>query len=237
MNANTRTPPIRVLCVDDHAFLVDGLKIRLEVESDMEFVGRLETADDLVAQVQQTRANVVLLDIDMPGADVFEAIDELRRRCPEVRPILLSAYLRDQYLDSAFASGAWGYLSKGDSPDAVIEGIRKVSRGETAFSPDLTARAQPAPQKSGGPDRAASSKISLLTARERQILRMIANGMSRTVIAQQLCRSPMTIDNHRKSILKKLGIHDRVELVRYAISEGLGELLPEERSPANGKKK
>jgi two-component system response regulator NreC len=237
MNANTKTPPIRVLCVDDHAFLVDGLKIRLEVESDMEFVGRLETADDLVAQVQQTRANVVLLDIDMPGADVFEAIDELRRRCPEVRPILLSAYLRDQYLDSAFSSGAWGYLSKGDSPDAVIEGIRKVSRGETAFSPDLTARAQPARQKSGEPDRAASSKISLLTARERQILRMIANGLSRTAIAQQLCRSPMTIDNHRKSILKKLGIHDRVELVRYAIAEGLGELLPEERSAANGKKK
>ena len=230
MNTNTKTPPIRVLCVDDHAFLVDGLKIRLEVESDMEFAGRLETANDLIAQVQQTRADVVLLDIDMPGADVFEAIDELRRRCPEVRPILLSAYLRDQYLDSAFASGAWGYLSKGDSPDAVIEGIRKVTKGETALSPDLMARAVPAAAKSGGPDRTSSSKIALLTARERQILRMIANGLSRMAIAEQLCRSPMTIDNHRKSILKKLGIHDRVELVRYAIAEGLGELLPEERS-------
>ncbi|MHC4651720.1 MAG: LuxR C-terminal-related transcriptional regulator [Planctomycetota bacterium] len=230
MNTRAKAPPIRVLCVDDHAFLVNGLKIRLEVESDMEFVGRLETADDLIAHVQRTQANIVLLDIDMPGADVFEAIDELRRRCPETRAILLSAYLRDQYLDSAFASGAWGYLSKGDSPDAVIEGIRKVAKGETAFSPDLMAHAQPTAPKGGGLDRAASSKISLLTARERQILRMIANGMSRTAIAEQLCRSPMTIDNHRKSILKKLGVHDRVELVRYAIAEGLGELLPEERS-------
>ncbi|MHC4775969.1 MAG: response regulator [Planctomycetota bacterium] len=229
MNTKTKPPRIRVLCVDDHAFLVDGLKIRLQVETDMEFVGRLETADDLITQVQRTQANIVLLDIDMPGADVFEAIDELRRRRPQVRAILLSAYLRDQYLDSAFACGAWGYLSKGDSPDTVIAGIRKVAGGETAFSPELTARTLPALRKGNGPARAPSSKIALLTARERQILRMIANGMSRTAIAEQLCRSPMTIDNHRKSILKKLGIHDRVELVRYAIAEGLGELLPEER--------
>ncbi|MHC4218324.1 MAG: response regulator [Planctomycetota bacterium] len=229
MNVKEISPPIRVLCVDDHAFLVDGLRIRLEVESDMEFVGRLDTANDLVGHVQRTQADVVLLDIDMPGADVFEAIDELRRRQPEVRAILLSAYLRDQYLDSAFSSGAWGYLSKGDSPDAVIDGIRKVARGQTAFSPELAARTVPTRRRNGGPDRAASSKIALLTPRERQILRMIANGMSRTAIAEQLCRSPMTIDNHRKSILKKLDIHDRVELVRYAISEGLGELLPKER--------
>lgn len=235
MNTKTRTPPIRVLCVDDHAFLVDGLKTRLEVESDMEFVGRLETADDLIAEVERTHATIVLLDIDMPGADVFEAIDELRRRHPEVRSILLSAYLRDQYLDSAFACGAWGYLSKGDSPDSVIDGIRKVVRGETALSAELAARTLPSLNKGEGPDRAASSKIALLTARERQILRMIANGMSRTAIARQLCRSPMTIDNHRKSILKKLGIHDRVELVRYAIAEGLGELLPAERPAADDK--
>ncbi|MHC4589930.1 MAG: response regulator transcription factor, partial [Planctomycetota bacterium] len=99
----------------------------------------------------------------------------------------------------------------------MIDGIRKVAGGETAFSPELTARTLPALRKGNGPARAPSSKIALLTARERQILRMIANGMSRTAIAEQLCRSPMTIDNHRKSILKKLGIHDRVELVRYAI--------------------
>jgi two-component system response regulator NreC len=229
MNAKPKTTPIRVLCVDDHAFLVDGLKTRLEVEPEMEFVGRLSTADDLVAHVQRLKANVVLLDIDMPGADVFEAIDELRRRQPEARAILLSAYLRDQYLDSAFASGAWGYLSKSDAPDTVIEGIRKVAAGETAFSPALASRTlHPAP-KDGGADRAATSKIALLTPRERQVLRMIANGMSRTAIAEQLCRSPMTIDNHRKSILKKLGIHDRVELVRYAIAEGLGELLPDDK--------
>jgi len=204
---------IRVLCVDDHAFLVAGLRARLEIEDGMAFVGHLKNADDLVSHVRRTKANIVLLDIEMPGADVFDAIHSLHHRCPEVRAILLSAHVRDRYLDSAFASGAWGYLTKGDSPDDVIEGIRKVAAGESAVSPEIMERRLP-----------EKSKLSKLTAREKQILRMIANGLSRTQIAERLCRSPMTIDNHRKSILKKLGIHDRVQLVRYAIAEGLGEL-------------
>ncbi len=213
MTTTTDSRPIRVLCVDDHAFLVAGLRARLDIEPGMEFVGHLETADDIVAHVRRARADVVLMDIEMPGADVFEAIHGLRHRCPDVRAILLSAHVRDRYLDTAFSSGAWGYLTKGDSPDEVIDGIRRVALGESVVSPDVMARKRP-----------EGSKLTRLTVREKQILRMIANGMSRIEIAERLCRSPMTIDNHRKSILKKLGIHDRVELVRYAIAEGLGEL-------------
>ena len=162
-------PPIRVLCVDDHAFLVEGLRYRLDLEDGMEFVGHLDSADDLVSHVQRTNSDIVLLDIEMPGADVFEAIHSLRHRCPEVRAILLSAHVRDGYLDSAFAAGAWGYLTKGDAPDEVIEGIRKVAAGESVVSPDVMARQLP-----GG------SKLAQLTIREKQILRLIANGMSRT---------------------------------------------------------
>ena len=213
MTTTTDSNPIRVLCVDDHAFLVAGLRARLDIEPGMEFVGHLETADDLVAHVRRAKADIVLVDIEMPGADVFEAIHDLHHRCPDVRAILLSAHVRDQYLDSAFSSGAWGYLTKGDSPDEVIDGIRRVALGESVVSSDVMARKRP-----------EGTKLTKLTAREKQILRMIANGMSRTEIAERLCRSPMTIDNHRKSILKKLDIHDRVELVRYAIAEGLGEL-------------
>ncbi len=213
MTTTADSRPIRVLCVDDHAFLVAGLQARLDVEPGMEFAGHLETADNLVAHARRAKADIVLIDIEMPGADVFEAIHDLRHRCPDVRAILLSAHVRDQYLDSAFSSGAWGYLTKGDSPDEVIDGIRRVALGESVVSAAVMARR--------GPE---GSRLARLTAREKQILRMIANGMSRTAIAERLCRSPMTIDNHRKSILKKLGIHDRVELVRYAIAEGIGEL-------------
>ncbi|MHC4991361.1 MAG: response regulator transcription factor, partial [Planctomycetota bacterium] len=153
---------------------------------------------------------------------------------------LLSAYVRDRYLDAAYESGAWGYLSKSDSPDFVVEGIRSVARGELAFSREIeersalarhgsgdaerrsAARAQP---ESGKPEHGeARSRLDLLTRREQQILRMIARGMSRTGIATEISRSPMTVDNHRKSIMKKLGINDRAELVRYAIAEGIVEV-------------
>lgn len=219
-------PPIRVLCVDDHAFLGEGLKARLDVEPDMEFVGYLSTAGNLAGHARRTRADVVLLDIEMPGEDAFEQMAELNRLSPHVRTILLSAHVRDHYIDAAYQAGAWGYISKSDSPDAVIDGIRKVHSGEPAFGAEVMARTQPAkPAVSGGSRTAAAgSKRRLLTAREEQILRMIAGGMSRTTIAEVLCRSPMTIDNHRKSIMKKLGIHDRVELARYAIAEGFGEV-------------
>lgn len=218
-------PTTRVLCVDDHAFLVDGLKFRLDVEPEMELVGHSPNADHLTADVQRTGAHVVLLDIEMPGRDVFDAMDELRRRCPEVRTILLSAYVRDRYIDAAYKAGAWGYLSKSDSPEAVLAGIRKVTQGKLAFSPAVMDRFQPAAAgRRGNRLVQAGSRLGLLTLRERQVLRMIAKGMSRTEIAEQLCRSPMTVDNHRKSIMRKLSIQDRVELARYAIAEGIVEV-------------
>ena len=213
--------PIRVLCVDDHAFLVEGLRTRIEVERDMEFVGRLPTVEQLADEVKRTGANVVLLDIDMPGPDVFDAIDQLRRTYPDVRCVLLSAHVRDQYLNAAYRAGAWGYLSKADAPEEVIEGIRKAVAGEYAFSKSVLARSRAMESKSA---EAEGSRLNLLTDRELQVLRLIARGMSRKAIAEQLCRSPMTIDNHRKSIMRKLDLHDRAELVRYAIAEGLVEV-------------
>lgn len=215
--------PIRILCVDDHAFVVEGLAARLEVESDLELVGRLESADDLVDEVIRTGADIVLLDLEMPGADPFQAIEELRRQRPNTRAIVLSAFVRDHYIDAAYRAGAWGYLSKSDAPETVIDGIRSVARGEAAHSPQVIERSRPA-GRGEAPEPGTGSRLNLLTPREQQILRMIARGMSRTAIAEELCRSPMTVDNHRKSIMKKLGINDRAELVRYAIAEGLVEI-------------
>ncbi len=198
------TASVRVLCVDDHAFLVEGLRARLAVEQDMEFVGHLPSTSDLGEEVAKSKADVVLLDIEMPGPDAFEAIGDLRRRFPEVRTILLSAHVRDQYIDRAYRAGAWGYLSKSDSPDSVIDGIRRVTRGELAFSAEVLTRAAggTARRDAGGRKGAERSRLGLLTERERTILRMIARGLSRTRIARELCRSPMTIDNHRKSIMR-----------------------------------
>lgn len=214
--------PLRILCVDDHAFLAEGMKTRLGLEGDMEFVGRLESAEKLVEEVQRTRADIVLLDIEMPGPDPFEVMEDLHRRVPAARAIILSAYVRDHYIDTAVKRGAWGYLSKSDDPDTVIDAIRKVSRGEFAFGPAVLERCQPLSEAGTQPAKPVS-RLDRLTPREVQILRMIGKGMSRLDIAKSIHRSPKTIDNHRSAIMEKLGIHDRVELARYALREGLTE--------------
>ncbi len=216
---------IRVLCVDDHAFLADGLRARFEQESDLEFAGWIESAAGLAQAVERTPVDVVLLDIEMPGADSFEILQDLMRIHPEIRVIIFSAYVRDHYIDEAVKCGAWGYLSKGDQPEAVIKAIRTVAGGEFAFSDEVLARTQK--KKAQSRDQVAAgptSKLDLLTPRERQILRLIGRGMSRTEIAEALHRSPKTIDVHRAAIMEKLQINDRVELVRFALREGLAEL-------------
>ncbi len=217
------TRPIRVMCVDDHAFLVEGLRARLAEEPDMEFIGSRSSLVGLVDLVDETRPDVVLLDIEIPGPDVFEVMEEMHRRVPSVRTVMLSAYVRDHYIDSAIGSGAWGYLSKTDDPNAIVAAIRRVGAGDFAFSPEVAGRAQAA-RVSPGEFRRPMSRLQALTPREQQILRMIGKGQSRTDIAIAIHRSPKTVDAHRASIMEKLGIHDRVELARFAIREGLVEI-------------
>ena len=222
MNAQLKT--IRVLCVDDHEFLAEGLRARMASENDLEFSGWLTNAESLVDECKRRNVDVVLMDIEMPGPDPFEVLNELNRSCPDVRTIMLSGHLRDSYIDAAVDRGAWGYFLKSDSSDALMEGIRKVGRGEFAFSNEVDQRTHGRNgQDASGSAPVVSTKFGLLTDREREILRMIGKGMSRADIARTLFRSPKTVDAHHTSIMKKLDIHDRAELVRYAIREGLVE--------------
>ncbi len=221
------TRKLRVLCVDDHAFLVDGLQARFALEPDLECAGRLATADHLLDEVRRLRPDVVLLDIEMPGADPFEAADDVRRQFPATRVVFLSAHVRDHYLSAAFRAGAWGYFSKSDDTDAIIEGIRQAARGQFVLGPKVAQRARPAHRPRRG-ERAApettDSKADALTDREQEVLRLVGRGLSRAQIAQSLHRSPKTIDGHRERIMRKLGLHTSPELVRFAIREGYAEV-------------
>lgn len=216
-------PPIRVFCVDDHAFLVEGLQARLSLAKDMEYVGRLGSAEGLVAECQRIRPDVVLLDIEMPGPDPFEAVEDLRRQCPNSRVIILSAYVRDHYIDAAVNAGAWGYLSKHDEPEKIINAIREVHSGAFVFGPKVSGRFTMRSRNGSTEVPAPRSKVQSLTPREQQILRLIGKGLSRAQIAKTLCRSPKTIDAHRAAIMEKVDIHDRTELALYAVREGLVE--------------
>ena len=250
-NASVQARPTRVLSVDDHAFLAEGLRARLALEPDMQVVGHLARADQMLDKVRELEVDVVLLDIEMPGRDPFLALAELRKASPRVRTIILSAYVRDRYVDATVKAGAWGYLAKSDDPETIIAAIRDVVRGRFTFGPAVLDRCRqighstfagadagtvPAAHDAGAGEQVAApgepgtgtagrpeSRLGTLTTRELQVLRMIGRGMSRTQIAEAIFRSPKTVDAHRASIMEKLDIRDRVELARYAIREGLVE--------------
>lgn len=214
---------IRVLCVDDHAFLVDGLRARFELAGNIECVGRLDSADGLLSSAKELRPDIVLLDIEMPGPDAFEAAEDLARSLPDVRVIFFSAFVRDHYISAAVNAGAYGYFSKSDDTDEILEGIRTVAENGTfAFGPKVKARCRPR-QGRRGPIEPPTTKLDTLSPREQEVLRMIGRGLTRNEIATTLCRSVKTIDGHREKIMEKLDIHDRGELVRFAIREGMVE--------------
>jgi DNA-binding NarL/FixJ family response regulator len=231
---------IRVLCVDDHPMLVEGLKAQFAIDASIEVVGRLATAARLVDEVQRLVPDAVLLDIEMPGPDAFEMADRLKRSFPKVRVMVLSAHVRDAYISASFAAGACAYFSKSDELEDIVRGIHEViasKRGTFVLGPKVRERCQVPVSGHGhrassdaSGDNKSDERIGLpmtlldsLTAREMEILRLIGKGLSRTQIAAQLSRSAKTIDGHQERMMKKLGIPARSDLMRFAIREGLAQ--------------
>jgi len=213
--------PIRVLCVDDHPLVVEGIRPRMKLEPELELVGELKSADHLVREVQEHRPDVVLMDIAMPGLDPFAASAALQKHCPQTRTIFLSAHISDHYLDAAFRAGAWGYLYKGDDIEEILHAVKRVVDGEYVFSPRVLERMRVRGVVDRPGEPKGSSKLDVLSPTEMQVLCLMGKGLSRTRIAQALHRSVKTVDTHRATIMKKLNIHDRAELVLFAAREGL----------------
>ncbi|MBL1216848.1 MAG: DNA-binding response regulator [Planctomycetes bacterium] len=214
---------IGVVVVDDHEIAREGVRSRLELETDFEVLAELPSADDLIPTCEQHQPQVVLMDIDMPGSDPFTMIQDLKRLQPDVRVLILSAYVRDGYVDAAVQAGAWGYLSKNQSFDDIVRSVRRVVAGELAYPPEILDRFEYSHGQLRRRDDASCNPISTLTPRELEVMRLIAKGLSTKEIAGILHRSPKTIDAHRTSLMRKLSIDDRVELTRYAIREGIVE--------------
>jgi DNA-binding NarL/FixJ family response regulator len=227
---------IKVLCVDDHALLIDGLEAQFAIDKHIVIVGRLSTASGLVAEARRLQPHAVLLDIEMPGPDIFEVIDTLRHTCPNVRVIILSAHATDAFVSASFAAGACAYLTKTDDIGDLITAIREVMRsrpGTYTLSPKLRERFQ-TPSKAAGLSRRTGAKahadgsppttpLAELTGRQLEILRLIGKGLPRTEIAKELSRSVKTIDGHQERMMKKLRVTTRAELLRLAIREGLSQ--------------
>ena len=231
----TAPQSIRVLCVDDHVVLVEGLKAYFAIDGNIQVVGHLKTADRLIEEVARLRPDVVLLDIEMPGPDAFEMTDRLRSASPDTRVMVFSAHIRNAYISASFRAGVRAYFAKSDELTDIVRGIHAVARGGTSdflLGPKVAAlcklsSSQPSgvrnlaePGDSSDRNGPPHTLLQSLTARETEILRLVGKGLTRSQIAAQLLRSVKTIDAHQERIRKKLGLPSRVDLVRFAIREG-----------------
>ena len=223
---------VRVLSVDDHSLLLEGMRVQLGLDPEIDFVGGLPDPSNLLAEVERLRPDVVTFDVEMPGPEVFEMADRMRQRFPEVRFIFLSAHIRDSLLSAAYRAGASGYFAKGDDLRELAAGIKRVARaqrgtfvmGSKVLAQCPAARAVKSvrrTRRAATDDAPPVCALDRLTSREIEVLRHIGNGKGRIEIGKTLSRSPKTVDGHQERIMKKLGIESRADLMRFAIREGL----------------
>jgi DNA-binding NarL/FixJ family response regulator len=209
-----------ILIADDHDLLRDMLVRRLTEEPDLRVVGSVSDAAAALAESLRLRPDLVLMDIDMPGLSAFDAARQIKDALPDTRVLFLSAYVRDGFIGQALEVRASGYLTKGQSPAELVGSVRKVLRGSTCFSSEVERRIEFGP---GGIrlSRERRCRLELLTAREKQVLAYLARGLSKKEISRLAGASVKTIDHHCEHIMEKLDLHDRVQLTRFAIREGL----------------
>jgi DNA-binding NarL/FixJ family response regulator len=210
----------RILIVDDHALVRDMLSQRLAQEPDLEVVGTAQHAGEALDLTMRLRPDMVVLDIDMPGLSAFDAAQRIRDESPKTRVFFLSGYVQDGYIAQALQVRARGYATKGGTPDSLLVCMRKVLKGGTCFCPEVRSRLE---ITADGPRLAAGfrTRVQLLTPREIEVLGYLARGLSKKEIARTASLSVKTVDQHCTHLMRKLDIHDRVELARFAIREGL----------------
>jgi two-component system response regulator NreC len=211
---------MRLALVDDHELFRAGLAALLSRYPEFEVVGQAENAREAYLVIEHTRPDAVLLDLRLPGTDGIAAAREIRRRHPEIRIAMLSAFADPDFVSDALQAGAHAYLLKADPFSHCIEGLRAVARGQIYLAPGISPAAIEQHQRlSRSPER--QNAFNLLSKREKEVFHLLLAGQSNTKISKELCISVKTVESHREHILKKLGVHSIVELVRFAARNGL----------------
>jgi len=209
---------IRVLLTDDHTLFRQGMKTLIAAEPDMEVAGEASTAAEAVALTGQVQPDLVLMDIGMTGMSSFEATRQIRRHYPGTRVVFLSMYDDEDYLVECMEVGASGYVLKDSPVDQLLTAIREVQRGGSYLSPRLLTRLVD-DFRSMGRTPVRQPRFGTLTKREREILKLLAEGMSVKDIAACFELSVKTVEAHKFNLMRKLDIHNKAQLVQYAIQK------------------
>lgn len=212
----------RVLLVEDHTVLRAGLKALLSQEPNLEVVGESDNGRDAIRMIGMLNPHLVVTDISMPGMNGIEAITDIKRRYPATRVLVLTIHKEEEYIHDALRAGADGYLLKDATHDELRIAIRSVLNGKIYLSPDISAKVVSGYRGNGRHDGGAlSSPWDTLTHREREVLKLVAEGHPSRFIADYLCLSVKTVEKHRSNLMRKLDLHNASALTTYAIQKGL----------------
>ena len=209
--------PIRVLIADDHALVRGGIRALVEKIEGMIVVGEAGKGSEAMDLVRELKPNLMLLDITMPDGGGFEVLDQVTKNFPEIRVIVLTVHDAGEYAIRALREGAAGFLPKSAASTELEQAIQTVIRGETYISPETSRKTI----IEYGKGQTKRDLLASLSPRQREVLRLIAEGRTTKQIAQVLEISVKTVETHRAQLMERLGIHDVAGLVRYAIIVGL----------------
>jgi len=210
---------IRVLVVDDHTIVRDGICALLALAGDIEVVGEVANGKEALEMAKKLEPNVVLMDIAMPIMGGLEATRRICKELPRTRVLILTQYDDKEYVFPVIEAGASGFISKAAASSELASGIRSIYHGDSYLSPSVAKLLVEDYQHGGG--RVGHDPYEQLTDRERDVLKLVAEGYTTQEIADMLVVSPKTAEGHRTNLMAKLGIHNRTELVKYAIRKGI----------------
>jgi len=211
---------IRLLLVDDHAVVRSGLRMLLATEADVEIVGEAGTAAEALASAADLEPDVILMDIGLPDKSGIDATREIKEKFPNVAIVALTIHEDEEYFFKMLDAGASGYVPKRAAPEELLTAIRAAANGEVYLYPSM-AKLLVKDYLASEPTDKKQTDGKELTEREREVLTHLAEGESNDEIAKALVISPKTVARHRENIMRKLNLHSRAELVRYAIRKGI----------------
>ena len=213
-------PKIRVLVVDDHTIVRDGICSLLGLTPDIEVIGEAANGREALEVLRKLMPDVVLMDIAMPIMSGLEATRRITKEFPKIKVLALTQYDDREYVFPVIEAGAHGFISKTAASSELASGIRSVCRGDSFLSPSV-ARVLVEDYQQGDSIRKSHDPYEQLTDREREILKLLAEGYTTREVADTLIISPKTVEGHRTSLMAKLDIHNRIDLVKYALRKGI----------------
>ena len=212
---------LRVVIADDHAILREGLRALLATTDDIEVVGEAADGREAISRVQALRPDIVIMDAAMPGLGGLEATLELRRTHPDVKIVVLTQYEDREYIRRFLQAGVSGYLLKKSAGKELASAIRAAARGGLVLDPEVAKEALREPAPSDGSGSGGSSLYDTLTDREKQVLKLVAEGHSNKEVAELLDISVKTAMSHREHVMEKLDLHSRTDLIKFALRKAI----------------